>query len=97
MKSSIKATVLAAILAIGISEVSCGGFTSLSGDTITNCQYEEVKTKILERYPTGKEVFHIDDWPLITAVIDVETRKEKGIFNNLDNRIQSIIKINQLK
>ena len=87
MKTSIKATILATILATGAGGATCGGFTQLKWPgneiTITNCQYTTLREKMLAKYPLGnKEVINIDDWQLLVAIIDKEIQKKgtMGIF-----------------
>ena len=92
MSKSIKATIWVAILAVGIGAgdaVTCGGFTNLNGDLMTNCQYDTLRTEIFIRYPTGKEVIHIDDWPLLVAVINKEIQKQEGSKITITNSNQT--------
>ena len=83
MNKSIKATILAIILAAGAGGITCGGLTTLSlgeiSHTMTNCQYNDLKSGLIAKYPTGKEIVEIDDWQLLVAVINKEIQKKGGI------------------
>ena len=97
MKTSIKATILAVILATGIGGATCGGFITLnvanSKDIMTNCQYNNLKTSLFTKYPTSKEIIEIDDWQLLVAVINKEINKKGKLVITESNQINVLEKI----